>query len=225
MMKCMILAAGLGERLRPLTNQIPKPLIKIAGKSLIEHHLERLKISGYKEIVINISYLGDMIEDQLGDGQRFGVDIKYSNEGQEPLDTAGGIVNALPLLGNEPFLVVNADIWCDHSLSFPTLKKENQAHLVLINNPKHNPSGDFAYEYGKIYNTGKNCLTFSGIGIYHPNLFENYRAEKLALAPILREAIDKRQVSAEYHMGLWFDVGTPERLEEAERELSNISRS
>lgn len=220
MMKCMILAAGLGERLRPLTDNIPKPLIKIAGKSLIEHHLERLKSAGYKEIVINLSHLGHMIQAQLGNGRRFGVQIEYSPEGEEPLETAGGIIHALPLLGNEPFLVINSDIWCDHSLSFANLSRNKQAHLVLIDNPSHNPKGDFVYEYGKIYNTGKNFLTFSGIGIYDPKLFKDYTAEKLALAPILRTAIDNELVSAEYFTGKWFDIGTLKRLEQAENYVS-----
>ena len=223
MMKCMLLAAGLGERLRPLTDQLPKPLIKIAGKSLIEHHLDRLKFAGYKEIVINLSYLGNMIRDQIEDGYQFGLDIQYSDEGEEPLETAGGIIKALPLLGDQPFLVINADIWCDHTLSFPDLSANKQAHLVLVNNPAHHPDGDFVYEYGKVYSSGKNALTYSGIGIYNPKLFKPFRTEKLALAPILRDAIDKQIVSAEYHTGVWFDIGTLERLEEADKYVSETT--
>lgn len=222
MMKCMILAAGLGERLRPLTDETPKPLIKIAGKSLIKHHLEKLNSAGYKEVVINLSYLGDMIQQQLGDGSRFGVHIEYSNEGNEPLGTGGGIIHALPLLGNEPFLVINGDTWCDHSLSFPNLSPGKQAHLVLTDNPPHNPVGDFVYEYGNIFNTGKNFLTFSGIGIYDPKLFKNYAIERLVLTPILRTAIDNKLVSAEHYTGKWFDIGTLERLEQAEEYVSKI---
>lgn len=220
MMKCMLLAAGLGERMRPLTQQTPKPLIKLAGKSLIEHHLARLKSAGYKEIIINISHLGNTIQQKLGDGRCHGVHIEYSHEGEQPLGTAGGIIHALPLLGNEPFLVISSDIWCDHSLSFPDLAQE-MAHLVLVNNPAHHPDGDFAYEAGKAYNSGNNFLTFSGIGVYIPELFKKQANEKRALAPILHSAIAQRQVSAEHHAGAWFDIGTLERLHEAERYLQN----
>lgn len=219
----MLLAAGLGERLRPLTNFVPKPLIKIAGKSLIEHHLQRLKLAGYSELVINLSYLGNMIREQLGDGHPFGLDIQYSDEGDEPLETAGGIIHALPILGDQPFLVINADIWCDHSLSFAELSQDKQAHLILVNNPAHHSEGDFVYEQGKIYNSGKNFLTYSGIGIYNPELFHGQQAKILALAPLLRDAIDKEIVSAEYHTGAWFDIGTAERLAEAEGYVSRIS--
>ncbi len=225
MMKCMLLAAGLGERLRPLTNQTPKPLIKVAGKPLIEYHLEKLCQAGYTDIIINLSHLGDIIQKHLKDGRQFGLNINYSDEGNQPLETAGGIIHALPLLGNRPFLVVNADIWCDHSLSFPNLSSDKLAHIVLVNNPSHNLKGDFAYEFGKIYNDGKNFLTYSGIGIYHPKLFQHYGISKLALAPILRDAIDKEIVSAEYHTGAWFDIGTKERLDEAENYIYKTSKS
>ncbi len=212
----MLLAAGLGERLRPITNTTPKPLVKVAGKALIEYHLENLVNAGYKEVVINLSHLGNLIEQHLGDGSRFGLTIEYSREGERPLETAGGIIKALPLLGNQPFLVMNADIWCNHSLSFANLSDDKLAHLVLVNNPKHNLEGDFAYEYGNIHNSGNNFLTFSGIGIYKPKLFENLTTEKIALGPILRSAIDKELVSAEYFTGDWFDIGTQERLAQAD---------
>ena len=225
MMKCMILAAGKGKRLRPLTARIPKPLINITGKPLIEHHLNRLKASGYKEVVINLSHLGDMIQKRLGDGQRFGLNITYSHEGDEPLGTAGGITRALPLLGNEPFLVISGDIWCDHSLSFTELPHGKRAHLVLVDNPPHNPAGDFAYNHDKISNTGKNSLTFSGIGIYDPALFAGYPANKLALAPVLHTAVDNGLVSAEHFTGKWFDIGTPARLERAERYVARERRN
>jgi len=218
-MKCMLLAAGLGERLRPITDKIPKPLIKIAGKPLIEYHLENLKSAGFKEVVINLSHLGEKIEEYLGDGSQFDLEIEYSQEGTEPLETAGGIIHALPLLGDKPFLVLNADIWCNHSLSFVNLSRDKLVHLVLVDNPTHNPNGDFAYEFGRVYNTGKNHLTFSGMGIYDPRLFKDYTARKLALAPILRNAIDKELVSAEYFTGKWFDIGTQDRLVEAESYL------
>lgn len=216
-MKCMLLAAGLGERLRPITDKIPKPLVKIAGKPLIEYHLENLKSAGFKEVVINLSHLGEMIEQHLGDGARFNLQIEYSHEGSKPLETAGGIIHALPLLGNAPFLVLNADIWCDHSLSFASLPKDKLAHIVLIDNPAHNEKGDFVYEFGKVYNSGKHHLTFSGMGIYHPKFFKECTTGKLALAPILRNAIDQELVSAEYFTGKWFDIGTQDRLAETER--------
>ncbi|MEJ2114662.1 MAG: nucleotidyltransferase family protein [Gammaproteobacteria bacterium] len=215
-MNCILLAAGLGERLRPLTDKIPKPLIEVAGKPLIEYHLENLKSAGFKKVVINLSHLGEMIKEHLGDGTRFNLEIEYSQEGQQPLETAGGIIKALPLLGKKPFLVMNADIWCNHALCFANLTHDKLAHLVLVDNPKHNVKGDFAYEFGKIYNTGKNLLTFSGIGIYNPKIFRDFATEKRALAPILRGLIDKQLVSAEYFTGNWFDIGTQERLAEAE---------
>ena len=216
-MKCMLLAAGLGERLRPITDKIPKPLVEIAGKPLIEYHLENLKSAGFKEVVINLSHLGEMIQKHLGDGSKFELQIEYSQEGAKPLETAGGIIHALPLLGEKPFLVINADIWCNHSLSFANLTQDKLAHIVLVDNPAHNPNGDFVYEFGKVYNTGKNTLTFSGIGIYHPKFFKELATGKLALAPILRKAIDNGLVSAEYFSGKWFDIGTQDRLAETER--------
>ncbi len=221
-MKCMLLAAGIGERLRPITDKIPKPLVKIAGKPLIEHHLENLKSAGFKEVIINLSHLGEMIENHLGDGSDFGLHIEYSYEGETPLETAGGIIKALPKLGNQPFLVLNADIWCNHSLSFARLSNDKLAHLVLVDNPEHNADGDFAYEFGKIYNNGKNSLTYSGIGVYDPKLFKDLTAEKLALAPILRNAIEKQLISAEYFTGKWFDIGTPDRLEDADSYVSKV---
>ena len=222
-MKCMLLAAGLGERLRPLTEKIPKPLIEVAGKPLIEYHLNNLKKAGFKEVVINLSYLGEMIKEHLGDGTKFGLQIDYSHEGDTPLETAGGIIHALPKLGDRPFLVLNTDIWCNHSLSFANLSKHKLAHLVLVDNPTHNLNGDFAYEFGNIHNQGTHYLTYSGIGIYSPKLFENFSAQKLPLAPILRNAIDKGQISAEYFSGKWFDIGTKKRLEKADSFISKLS--
>lgn len=220
MMKCMLLSAGLGKRMRPLTHQIPKPLIELAGKSLIEHHLTRLKSAGYREIVINLSHLGDMIQRKLGDGGRYGVHIEYSHEGEHPLGTAGGIVHALPLLGDKPFLVISSDIWCDHPLSFPDLVHD-MAHLVLVDNPAHHPNGDFSYESRKVSSSAGNFLTFSGIGIFKPELFKKHAVEQTALAPVLHSAITREKVSAEHYAGTWFDIGTPERLREAEHHLQN----
>lgn len=222
-MKCMLLAAGLGLRLRPLTNHKPKPLLNVGGKPLIEHHLEKLYAAGYRDIVINISHLGEMIKEHLGNGKNYGVSITYSEEGDSPLETGGGIVQALPLLGSDPFLVINSDIWCDHPLSFANLSSEKQAHIVLTSNPPHNPKGDFVYEFGKVYNNGKNFLTFSGIGVYRPSLFRKLPNIKCALAPILRNAIENRLVGGEYFTGNWFDIGTPERLKQVNEFLSSHS--
>ncbi len=218
-MKCMLLAAGRGERLRPRTDETPKPLIEVAGTPLIEYHLHRLKKAGIEDIVINISHLGQIIQQHLGNGNSFGVHIEYSDEGEQALETAGGIIHAMPLLGDDHFLVLNSDIWCDHDLSFATLSSDKHAHLVLVDNPDHNANGDFSYENEKISNNGNNFLTFSGIGIYHPNFFENQPTEKLALAPLIRDAVDNKLVSAEYFSGNWFDIGTEQRLKQAEKFL------
>ena len=220
MMKAMILAAGRGERLRPLTDETPKPLIKVAGKSLIEYHLENLARAGFKEIIINTAWLAEKVHQQLGDGSKYGVTIRYSDEGKA-LETAGGIIHALPLLGDEPFLVVNGDIWCD--LDFSTLeelKPSAQAHLILINNPEHNPSGDFALQKGLIENAGKPMHTYSGIGIYSPEFFERQKLGTLPLAPILRKKCEASLISGELYNGMWTDVGTIQRLDELEKQLS-----
>ena len=217
----MLLSAGLGKRLRPLTLRVPKPLVTLAGKPLIAHHLERLAAAGYEDVIINLSYLGKMVQRKLKDGHGYGVHIEYSFEGKQPLGTAGGIIHALPLLGNRPFLVVNSDIWCDHHLSFPVLTHD-LAHVVLVDNPAHNPEGDFEYESGRACNSGEKCLTFSGIGIYMPELFQGLSATEPDLAPVLHAAIDQGRVSAEYYTGKWFDIGTAERLQLAENHLSKI---
>ena len=212
-MKAMILAAGRGERMRPLTDTIPKPLLKVAGRCLIEHHILNLKSAGFTELVINTAWLPEQIHQQLGNGSQYGVSIQYSDE-QEALETGGGIKKALGLLGNESFLVVNGDVWCDYDYSnLPALKENNLAHLVLVNNPDHNPVGDFSIKDDMLSNTGNNRLTFSGIGLYRADLF-NQQEEKFPLAPLLRKAADDNKISAEYHPGLWFDIGTPERLEQ-----------
>lgn len=220
-MKAMILAAGRGERLRPLTDAIPKPLIKAAGKSLIEYHLENLATAGFKEIIINTAWLAEKIHQQLGDGSNYGVNIQYSDEG-EALETAGGIINALPLLGDEPFLVVNGDIWCDFNFStLPALKESAQAHLVLVKNPDHNPTGDFALQNNQIQNTGEGIHTYSGIGIYRPEFFKEQKKGALPLAPIIRSNAEEGLVSGQLYDGLWTDVGTMERLQELEKNLNN----
>ncbi|GAB6139332.1 nucleotidyltransferase family protein [Methylosoma difficile] len=213
-MKAMILAAGRGERMRPLTDHTPKPLLPVLGKPLIVYTLEQLAAAGFTDIVINYAHLGQQIEQQLGNGQQFGVSIAYSPE-TEALETAGGIVNALPLLGNEPFLVVNGDIATD--FPFANLHKQtvDLAHLVLINNPEHHPEGDFGLtEDGKLLATAAQKYTFSGIGLYHPDLFKDTPPGKSKLAPLLRQAMNNGQVSGQHFQGFWMDIGTPERLQD-----------
>ncbi|MDT8283058.1 MAG: nucleotidyltransferase family protein [Gammaproteobacteria bacterium] len=220
MKTAMILAAGRGERLRPLTDEIPKPLIKVAGKSLIEYHLENLAVAGYDEIIINTAWLAEKIHQQLGDGSDYGVNIQYSDEG-EALETAGGIINALPLLGDKPFLVVNGDIWCDFDFStLPELGNNTQAHLVLVDNPAHNQQGDFSIENTQIKNTGENMFTFSGIGLYKAEFFADQKNAIAPLAPLIRKKCEDNLVSGQIHQGRWTDVGSIERLQELETRLS-----
>lgn len=217
----MILAAGRGERLRPLTDEIPKPLIKVAGKSLIQYHIENLASAGYKEIIINTAWLAEKIHQQLGTGADYGVNIQYSDEG-EALETAGGIIRALPLLGEHPFLVINGDIWCDFDFStLPIPGAEMQAHLILVNNPEHNPQGDFSLQDGLIKNTGKTMFTFSGIGLYKPEFFNEQKSTVAPLAPLLRKKCDSNVISGQLHQGAWTDVGTIERLQKLDSTLLN----
>lgn len=215
----MILAAGRGERMRPLTDRTPKPLLPVAGKPLIVWHLERLARAGFRDIVINHAHLGDQIEALLGQGEAWGVRIQYSAEPSGALETAGGIANALPLLGAEPFLVINGDIFCDWDCS-RAQGGDRLAHLVLVDNPPQHPAGDFTLEDGKVGVAGTAKLTFSGIGIYRPELFVGIkRGQAAKLAPLLNEAIASGQVSGEYHAGRWVDVGTPARLAALDVEL------
>lgn len=226
-MKAMILAAGRGERMRPLTDSIPKPLLKVGGKSLIGWHIERLVNAGFKEIVINHAYLGQQIEHELGDGSRWGMDISYSPE-ESALETAGGIANALPLLGNNPFLVVNADIFSE--IDFNHLKQSlptsGMAHLVMVDNPPQHPQGDFSLEAGKLSADGTTKLTFSGVGVYSPVLFKNIvRGETAKLAPLLTSAMTDGLVTGEFFQGVWHDIGTPERLGKVDDMLRKQSES
>jgi MurNAc alpha-1-phosphate uridylyltransferase len=214
-MKAMILAAGRGERMRPLTDRTPKPLLPVAGKPLIVWHLERLARAGFHEVVINHAHLGDQIEALLGDGDAWNVHIRYSAEPHGALETAGGIANALPLLGNDPFLVINGDIFCDWDVSRAriALGPGDLAHLVLVDNPPHHPHGDFSLRDGKVGSADTAKLTFAGIGIYRPQLFADIaRGTPAKLAPLLLDAIAAGRVSGECHAGRWVDVGTPERL-------------
>jgi MurNAc alpha-1-phosphate uridylyltransferase len=230
----MILAAGRGERMRPLTDALPKPLLKVGGMTLIEYQLRNLAHAGFAHIVINHAYLGALIENALGTGGRYGVNIHYSPE-RAVLETAGGIANALPLLagqsGNQPFLVVNADIYCEMNYAsllpvMDAMQSEGAqlAHLVLVDNPPHHAAGDFALQQNQILLAGNNRLTFSGIGIYQPQLFSAIEPGlPIKLAPLLRQSIEKGKVSGEYFSGQWIDVGTPERLEALDAQLKSQS--
>jgi MurNAc alpha-1-phosphate uridylyltransferase len=243
----MILAAGRGERMRPLTDHTPKPLLQVGGKPLIVWHIERLAHAGITELVINHAHLGQQIEDALGDGSRYGVRIRYSPERPAALETAGGIAHALHLLGDEPFAVVNGDIYCEYD--FAQLPKhaaalaasDDTAHLVLVNNPAHHPKGDFGLinkrvmpkdmdtnVIGRMFPTALHIqapefmeqLTFSGIGLYKPGLFAQLDRNAAApLAPLLREQIAQKRVSGEHYTGRWVDVGTPQRLEQLDNTL------
>ena len=240
----MILAAGRGERMRPLTDRTPKPLLPVAGKPLIVWHLERLARAGFRDIVINHAHLGDHIEALLDDGSAWGVSIRYSEEPPGALESAGGIANALPLLGNDIFLVVNGDIWCDLDFAaLPMLAERDLAHLVLVPNPPHHPNGDFDLQNGRVLGVpprltspqgagrhevavpskardGATLHTFSGIGLYRPELFATVERGKPArLAPLLREAMAADRVSGQIHTGRWVDVGTPERLAALDEEV------
>jgi len=220
-MKAMILAAGRGERMRPLTDNTPKPLLKVAGKSLIEHHIDNLKSAGFTELVINTAWLSEKIHQQLGDGSQYGISIEYSDE-KEALETGGGIKKALPLLG-ENFLVVNGDVWCNYDYSqLPTLAEDMLAHLVLVNNPEHNPVGDFSITDNLLSNKEQNRLTFSGIGLYRAALF-NHNEQRFPLAPLLRKSADDNKISAEFFPGKWLDIGTPERLEQLNLQLASAT--
>jgi MurNAc alpha-1-phosphate uridylyltransferase len=223
-MKAMILAAGHGKRMRPLTEHTPKPLLSVGGKPLIVWHIENLKKAGFSDIVINIAWLGYQIPETLGDGSRWQINIQYSDEQNEgALETAGGIRKALPLLGSDPFLVVNGDIWCDYAFVPQALNDTTLAHLILVNNPPHNPEGDFYLQDKQLLPEAVNpCekLTFSGIGYYRPELFQNLPNGKQALAPILRKAIGEQRICGEHFSGDWRDIGTPERLQNLDDELS-----
>ncbi len=212
-MKAMILAAGRGERMRPLTDTTPKPLLKIGDKTLIEHHLVNLSENGFKQVVINLSYLGNQIQEALGDGERYGVSIIYSDEGADALETGGGIYQSLPLLGNEPFVVVNADIWCAYPIKPVIIHAGDLAHLILVDNPPQHLGGDFFLSGDKLSMHEGRRLTFSGIGYYRPELFEGSRPGKFPLAPLLHKAISDKQVSGTHYTGQWSDIGTPDRLQ------------
>lgn len=215
-MRAMILAAGKGERMRPLTLHTPKPLIPVAGVPLIEYHLRALARAGIEEVVINHAWLGEKIEAHLGDGERFSLHINYSRESQ-PLETGGGVFRALPLLGDEPFIVVNGDIFTDYDFAALPQTLEGLAHLVLVDNPEHHPEGDFSLQQDRVVSPSTtNTLTYSGIALLHPQLFADCFNGAFKLAPLLREAMTQDRLSGEHFTGRWIDIGTQERLAAAE---------
>ena len=232
-MRAMILAAGLGTRMRPLTNHTPKPMLKVAGKPLIEHQVNRLVAAGITDIVINHAYLGEQIEAYLKDGSQLGCRIQYSGE-SEPLETGGGIFKALPMLGDDPFLLVNGDIWLDMDYgALLDAPLKGLAHLVLVNNPDHNPGGDFHLLNGHVGLTDASEIetgdrfTFSGVSVLHPRLFDGCEAGVFKLAPLFKAAMTSTdqhefcQVSGQLYQGYWLDVGTPERLDALEKHLAH----
>jgi len=222
-MKAMLLAAGRGERLRPLTDHTPKPLIEVAGKPLIVWQIESLAQAGITELVINLAHLGPLIEARLGNGQTWGVRIQYSHEREGALEAAGGLRWAQPLLGAQPFVVANADIWTDFDFATLPTTLAGLAHLVLVPNPTHHPMGDFGLRDTQVYHPGTPAFTYAGIGLFSPALFTSISAgERAPLAPLLRQAIAADAVSGELFTGRWIDVGTPERWREAEAAAANF---
>jgi MurNAc alpha-1-phosphate uridylyltransferase len=208
----MILAAGRGERLRPLTDEIPKCLVEVRGKSLLERHLEHVGSAGIKTVVINLGWLGDKIVERIGSGGRYGLEVIYSQEGEDILETGGGIHKALPRLGADPFLVVNADIYTDMPVPVVQIGDSHLGHLVMVPTPEYRDHGDFDIENGLIRNSDKAAYTFGGVAIYRPAFFDGCEAGRFPLAPLLREAADRGQLSGSLYEGTWADVGTPDRL-------------
>ena len=221
-MKAMILAAGRGERLRPLTDELPKPLLSVGGKPIIEYTIEALVSSGFRDIIINLAYLGEKIASALGNGERFDAKIKYSYEGQSGLETAGGIIHALPLLGSGPFLVVNGDIATDFKFDGLGLEVSKLAHLVLVPNPPQHRDGDFSLVEGAVSYNGREFYTYSGIGVYRPEFFASCDQRYFPLAPLLRQAMDKQAVTGQLYAGYWMDIGTIERLRSVDRRMGSL---
>lgn len=223
-MKAMVLAAGRGERLRPLTDTLPKPLAPVAGKPLVGYHLEALAKAGVREVVINLSWLGDRIKSALGDGRDYGVRIHYSEEGPVPLETGGGIFNALPLLGAEPFVVVNGDVWTDIDFDRLMLDDAADACLVLVRNPAHNVRGDFALDGDTVLerDVSLQSYTYAGVGVYRPEFFAGCSPGKFPLLPLLKRAIAARRLRGWLHQGDWCDVGSIERLKELDARVRSI---
>ena len=213
-MIAMILAAGRGERLRPLTDSLPKALVEVHGESLLERHLQALKIAGAETVVINLGWLGEQIVERVGSGTRFGLNVVYSPEGEDILETGGGIHRALPMLGGDPFLVVNADIFTDMLLPSAQLDDGDMAHLVLVPTPESKKSGDFDLSGDRVCNGDNAELTFSGVSVYRPEFFAGCTAGRFSVVPMLRVAADAGQLRGSIYEGPWKDVGTPERLSE-----------
>ena len=237
-MKALILAAGLGERMRPLTDATPKPLLVAGGKPLIEWHIGKLAAMGIRDVVVNTSWLADQFPQRLGDGSRWNLRLHYSYEGSTPLETGGGICNALALLGDAPFAAVNGDIWTDYDFSSLPREPEGDAHLVLVDNPPQHPIGDFALcDDRRIASDGSAKLTFAGIGVYRRALFDGWRdivgnapgaddvPPRFKLAPLLRAAMVRGAVTGEHHRGRWTDVGTPQRLAQLDGELAGLTQA
>lgn len=218
MKTAMILAAGRGERLKPLTNHIPKALCKINNIPLIEHHVLQLAQAGFERLIINHAHLGGQIRHYLGDGQRFGIKIQYSPEPPGGLETGGGIVNALSLLGDEPFITVNTDIFTDYDFKKLKLPTDHLAHLVLTQKPDYATTGDFGLEAHNRLNNHDKQYTFSGIACYHPQIFYAHPLRRFSLTPLLRELAEQQKVTAELHTGVWFDIGSPQRLKYAQEQ-------
>lgn len=220
----MILAAGRGERMRPLTDRTPKPLLPVAGRALIDYHLAALARAGLREVVINHAHLGEQIEAAIGNGSRHGLRISYSPEPEGALETGGGILQALSKLGPGPFVVINGDIWTDYDYARLPQTLDGLAHLVLVDNPPQHPDGDFhLHPDGRVREADGERLTFSGIGVYHPELFAGCEPGRFPLAPLLRRAISAGRVTGEHYRGDWFDIGTPQRLRELDRRLAGTA--
>lgn len=216
----MILAAGRGERLRPLTDRVPKPLIEVGGKPLLLWQIRALRAAGFDELVINLGHLGALIQSYCGDGERLGVSLHYSQEPPGALETGGGIRQALPLLGPDPFVVINGDIWTDYPLSELPIQPNGLAHLVLVDNPAHHPAGDFALRAGRVTLGCEPRLTFAGISVLRPELFAGCRPGRFPLAPLLAAAAAGSRLGGEHYRGRWHDIGTPARLAQVDAELS-----
>jgi N-acetyl-alpha-D-muramate 1-phosphate uridylyltransferase len=221
-MKAMVLAAGRGERLRPLTDTVPKPLISVGGRPLIAWHLAALARAGIRDVIINLSWLGERLRDALGDGTDFGVRIRYSEEGPVPLETGGGVFRALPLLGPEPFLVISGDVWTDIDFGALRLAPHDEAELRLIPNPPHHPRGDFGLEADRVVERDHDRLTYANVGLYRPEFFAGCTAGRFPLLVPLRRAIGAGRVGGQIHRGEWCDVGTPERLADLESRLAQV---
>jgi MurNAc alpha-1-phosphate uridylyltransferase len=223
-MRAMILAAGRGERLRPLTDTTPKALVEAGGTTLLERHLRQLAQAGFRECVINLGHLGSVIRERIGTGDRWNINIQYSDEGDNVLETGGGIARALPLLGDAAFAVVNADIWTDFDYARLRNTKCDYAHLVMVDNPSYNPAGDFNLSSGLVKPAAKSAFTFSGIAAYHPRMFAAATGGKFPLAPLLTQVMETNYVTGEYFAGFWLDTGTEERLNSLRQKLADTGK-